>query len=119
MSEQLLQDAQRAHQAGQLADAARIYHEFLSAYPAYVPALYALGMIYFQQSQFDQAEFLFSESLKANPMFAEGMCMRGVSLVKLNRPDEALASFEQALRMKQISSKHAAITPRLFWNWAA
>jgi predicted TPR repeat methyltransferase/predicted negative regulator of RcsB-dependent stress response len=100
MSEQLLQDAQRAHQAGQLADSARLYHEFLGAYPAYVPALYALGVIYFQQSQFDQAEFLFGQSLKVDPMFAEGMCMRGVTLVKLNRPDEALASFEQALRVK-------------------
>ena len=77
MSEQLLQDAQRAHQAGQLADAARLYHEFLGAYPAYVPALYALGVIYFQQSQFDQAEFLFGESLKVNPMFAKACVCAG------------------------------------------
>jgi predicted TPR repeat methyltransferase/predicted negative regulator of RcsB-dependent stress response len=111
MSEQLLQEAQRAHQAGQLADAARLYRELLGAYPAYIPGLYALGVISFQQSQFDQAESLFAETLQANPTFAEGLCMRGISLVKLGRPDEALASFAQAIRIRpdfvEARSNHA------------
>ena len=111
MSEQLLQDAQRAQEAGQLADATRLYHQVLNTNPNHVPALYALGLIYFRQSQFDQAEFMFAQSLKADPMFTDGMCMRGVTLINLSRPDEALASFEQALRVKpdfiEARSNHA------------
>ena len=100
MSDTLLQDAQRAYQAGQLAEAARLYQEFLSANPAHVQALYALGMVYFQGNQLEQAEYLFGEALKLDPLFADGLCMRGVTLVKLRRPDEALACFQQALAIK-------------------
>ena len=100
MSDTLLQDAQNAHQGGQLADATRLYHEFLSTNPTHVPSLYALGVIYFQESQFTQAEYLLTQALKTDPLFADGLCMRGVTLVKLGRPDEALACFEDALRVK-------------------
>jgi predicted TPR repeat methyltransferase len=100
MSDTLLQDAQQASQDGRLADAARLYHEFLNANPAHTPALYALGVIYFQGGQFDQAEYLLGEAVKADPAFADGLCMRGVTLVKLSRPQEALACFEQALSVR-------------------
>jgi len=100
MSDYLLQDAQRAHQEGRLADAARLYHEFLGINPAHVPALYALGMVYFQGSQFDQAEHLFGQAETCDPLFADAPCMRGVTLVKLDRTADALASFEQALRVR-------------------
>ncbi|HXJ02369.1 MAG TPA: tetratricopeptide repeat protein [Micropepsaceae bacterium] len=111
MSYYLLQDAQRAYQEGRLADAAGLYHEFLNANPAHVPALYELGMIYFRGSQFDSAERLFGEIEKLDPGFADGLCMRGVSLVKMGRTVEALALFEQALRVKpdfvEAMSNHA------------
>jgi predicted TPR repeat methyltransferase len=100
MSDTLLQDAQQASQEGRLADAARLYHEFLDANPAHAPARYALGMIYFQGSQFDSAESLFSEAANADPASADALCMRGVTLVKLSRASEALACFEQALAVK-------------------
>jgi predicted TPR repeat methyltransferase/predicted negative regulator of RcsB-dependent stress response len=57
-------------------------------------------MIYFQQSQFDQAEYLFGEAVRCDPSFADALCMRGVALMKLSRADEALASFDQALGVK-------------------
>jgi predicted TPR repeat methyltransferase len=100
MSDTLLQDAQQASQEGRLADGARLYHEFLTANPAHPPALYALGMIYFQQSQFDQAEYLLGEAVRADPSFSDGLCMRGVTLVKLSRPEEARACFEEAIRIR-------------------
>ena len=100
MLELVLQDAQRAHQMGQLAEAARLYQEVLSANPAHVEALYSLGMVFFQTNQLDQAETLFGQVLSVAPFFADGLCMRGVALVKLNRAEEALACFKQALDIK-------------------
>jgi predicted TPR repeat methyltransferase/predicted negative regulator of RcsB-dependent stress response len=111
MFEQTLQAAQSARQAGQLADAARLYHQVLGADPSQVPALYGLGLVYFQQRQFDQAHNLFAEAVKTDPMFVDAMCMKGVTLINLSRTDEALAMFEEALRVKpdfiEARSNHA------------
>jgi predicted TPR repeat methyltransferase/predicted negative regulator of RcsB-dependent stress response len=111
MSELTLQDAQRAYQMGQLAQAARLYQEVLSAEPGHLEALYSLGMIFFQANQLEQAEALFSQVLRVAPYFVDGLCMRGVTLVKMNRTDEALACFKQAIAIKPDSvealSNHA------------
>jgi predicted TPR repeat methyltransferase/Flp pilus assembly protein TadD len=100
MSDSLLQNAQSAHQAGQIAEAARLYHDLLRGNPRHFEALYALGMIYFQGHQFDRAQYLIGEALKLDPLFLDGLCVRGVVLVKLKRYQEAIACFERALAMK-------------------
>ena len=100
MLDTLLQNAQNARQAGQIAEAARLYHDVLRSNPRHFEALYALGMIYFQGSQFDQAQYLIGEALKLDPLFLDGFCVRGVVLVKLKRYDEALVCFDRALAMK-------------------
>lgn len=111
MLELTLQDAQRAYQMGQLAQAARLYQEVLSTDPGHLEALYSLGMIFFQANQLEQAEALFSQVLRVAPDFVDGLCMRGVTLVKMNRTDEALACFKQAIAIKPDSvealSNHA------------
>jgi predicted TPR repeat methyltransferase len=99
MSEALLQDAQSLFQSGRLAEAARIYHQFLRGSPRHFEALYALGMIYFQSGRFEQAQYLFGEALLVDPFFVEGLCMRGVALLQLKRPGDALVCFDRALAL--------------------
>jgi predicted TPR repeat methyltransferase len=100
MSDSILQNAQSAHQAGQIGEAARLYHDVLRSNPRHFEALYALGMIYFQGHQFDRAQYLIGEALKLDPLFVDGLCVRGVVLVKLKRYEEAITCFERALAMK-------------------
>jgi predicted TPR repeat methyltransferase len=102
---------------GQLAEAARLYQEVLSANPAHLEALYSLGMIFFQANQLEQAESLFGQVLRVAPLFADGLCMRGVTLVKLNRPEEALSCFKQASTIRpdfvEALSNHATTLVQL------
>ncbi|GEM_PF-693943 len=117
MSELQLQDAQRAHQMGQLPEAARLYQEVLRANPGHLEALYSLGMVCFQSNQLEQAENLFRQVVQAAPYFAEGLCMRGVTLVKMNRVEEALNCFKQAIAIKpdfvEALSNHATTLVQL------
>jgi len=117
MLELTLQDAQRAHQMGQLAEAARLYQDVLQANPAHLEALYSLGMIFFQANQIEQAESLFGQVVRVAPLFADGLCMRGVALVKLNRAEEALSSFKQAIALRpdfvEALSNHATTLVQL------
>lgn len=117
MLELTLQDAQRAHQMGQLAEAARLYQNVLQANPAHLEALYSLGMIFFQANQIEQAESLFGQVVRVAPLFADGLCMRGVALVKLNRAEEALSCFKQAIALRpdfvEALSNHATTLVQL------
>ena len=100
MSDTLLQDAQSAHRAGNLAEAARLYHDLLRADPRHFEALSALGLIYFQANELDKAQYLIGEALKLDPLFLDGLVLRGVALVSLKRYEDGLACFERALAMK-------------------
>ena len=55
MSAFLLQNAQRLHQAGNLAEAARLYGEVLRINPQQFDALYALGVVFYQSSRYADA----------------------------------------------------------------
>ena len=65
MSETLLKDAVRLHQAGQLGEAARLYGAILRASPRNFEALYFLGFLHSQRGEFAQAERLMGEALAA------------------------------------------------------
>ena len=67
MIEMTLQSAQYAYQAGQFAEAGRLYHQILRTNPRHFDALYGLGLVYLQGQQFDQAEYLFSEAVRVDP----------------------------------------------------
>jgi predicted O-linked N-acetylglucosamine transferase (SPINDLY family) len=93
----LLQNAQRLHQAGNLAEAARLYGEVLRINPRQFEALYALGVVYYQSSRFADAERLIAEAVRLNPHAAEPHHLLGCALQRLNRNDEAIAAFDRAL----------------------
>jgi len=61
---------------------------------------YALGMSYFEKGQFDQAQYILDEAVRLNPLLLDGLCIRGIALLRLHRHQEALACFERALAAK-------------------
>jgi predicted O-linked N-acetylglucosamine transferase (SPINDLY family) len=96
----LLQNAQRLHQAGNLAEAARLYGEVLRINPQQFEALYALGVLYYQSTRFADAERLIAEAVRLNPRAAEPHYFLGCALQRLSRNEEAIGAFDQALSLR-------------------
>jgi predicted TPR repeat methyltransferase len=61
---------------------------------------YALGMTYFENGQFDQAQYVLDEAVRLNPLLLDALCVRGIALMRLRRPQEAIACFDRALSAK-------------------
>ena len=56
MNDHILQNAWRLHQAGNFAEAARLYNEVLRMNPRHLGALQMLGFLHFQRGEFAEAE---------------------------------------------------------------
>ena len=97
MNDALLASAVREHQAGNLAEAARLYSVVLKGAPRNFQATYLLGFIKMQQGSFDEAEQLIGEAVKINPHAPDAFYNRGCALQHLQRHEEALAAFDRAL----------------------
>jgi len=100
MNESLLRTAFSQHQAGNLAEAMRLYGEVLRANPSHFDALYLLGFAYYQQGSLDQAERLMGQALAVNPRSLDALYHRAVVLLQLRRPSEALVSCDTALTVQ-------------------
>lgn len=100
MSETLLMNAVRLHQAGDLVGAERLYGAVLRADPRHAQALYLLGFIHSQRGQFLEAERLIGQSLQLNPHSPDGWYNRGCALQGLQRHGEAVSCFEHAVALK-------------------
>jgi len=85
-------------------DAVASYDHALSIRPDFPEARdnrkYALGMSYFEKGQFDRAQYVLDEAVRLNPLLLDGLCIRGIALLRLKRHIEALACFERALAAK-------------------
>ena len=110
MNDPVIQRAMRLHEAGQVAEAARIYQEILRSNPRHYQALYSLGFACAQGGQHDQAVALFSEAISVNQREPDAWFHRGVSLYRLGRGPEALHSFDRALAM--VPGHHEALVNR-------
>jgi predicted O-linked N-acetylglucosamine transferase (SPINDLY family) len=100
VNEILMQSAVRAHQAGNFAEAARLYGEILRGDPRHFGALYALGFLYYQAGQFEEAQRIIGEAIRINPRSPDAFFRRGCALQRLNRAAEALICFDQALALR-------------------
>jgi predicted O-linked N-acetylglucosamine transferase (SPINDLY family) len=100
MSETLLRNAVRLHQAGDLAGAERLYGAVLRASPKHAQALYLLGFVHFQRGQYEEAERLIGRALALNPQSPDAWYNRGCALQRLNRHGEAVSCFDRAVSLK-------------------
>jgi predicted O-linked N-acetylglucosamine transferase (SPINDLY family) len=97
---QSLAAAIERHQAGQLAEAERIYREILAREPDHADSLHLLGVLACQNGEYSQAVDLIRAAVKADPSKAVYHSNLGEALRGLGRLDEAVAAFEQAIRLK-------------------
>ena len=83
------------HQAGQLADAERLYLQILQADPDDFDARHLLGVIRHQQGRSVEAADLIARALRSNPTSARALSNYGLILSELGRLDEALAALDR------------------------
>jgi len=97
MNDILVQNAWRAHRAGNRDEAARLCREILRSSPKNFNALYLLGFIQSELGRFEEAERLIGEAIKINPRSPDAFYNRALILQNLNRHGDALSCYEQAL----------------------
>ncbi len=88
------------HQAGQLAEAERLYAEIIAASPGHAASVHLLGVLKFQRGDAAAAVRQFDAALALEPADAFAHSNRSVALAALARFDEALASSDKALALK-------------------
>jgi protein O-GlcNAc transferase len=97
---QIFARALALHQAGQLAEAERLYAEIIAATPGHAASLHLLGVLKFQRGDAAAAVRNFDAALALEPANAFAHSNRSVALAALARFDEALASADTALALK-------------------
>ncbi len=96
----LLEDGIRLQRQGALGDAADRYTEILRHEPAHADALYRLAQVSCQQDRFESGLGFARRALAADPRRARTHLLLGMTLARLGRTSEALASFDQAIACK-------------------
>ena len=106
-----LRRAVALHQTGRIDEAAALYKQVLAGNPDHFDALYFLGMVAAQRSQFSEAERLIGKALTINSQNADAYSNYAGVLNALKRPQEALASLDRAIalnpRMPQAHANRA------------
>jgi len=95
----LLRRAQRAHEAGELAKAERLYNALLRHQPDNFDALHGLGRLHYQRGRLATALLLIQMALQSDDGRAEGFASLGLVFHLLRRFKEALASYDAGLRI--------------------
>ena len=93
----LLIDAATKHQAGELAEAAKLYNEYIEKNAESVEALSLLGLCVQGMGNHRHAETLFSKALSADNTRYELYQNRGTTRLQMGKLVEALSDFESGL----------------------
>ncbi|MEA2779956.1 MAG: hypothetical protein QOK29_1500 [Rhodospirillaceae bacterium] len=99
-TQDVLQQALRSHQTGDLATAERLYRQILAQAPRQFNALHLLGVIRAQQQNFKEAERLIAKAVESDPTSAEAHNNLGNVLSELDRHEQAIMSFQRALQIQ-------------------
>lgn len=98
--QQSLQIALEHHNAGNLAEAERIYREILSLDPRHADALHLLGVIAFHAGRTDAACDLIQRAIALNPSVPEYHSNLGNVLKEIGSTEDAIASYRCALALR-------------------
>jgi tetratricopeptide (TPR) repeat protein len=88
------------HQAGQLAEAEKIYKKIVAAQPDHFDSLHLLGVIAYERGEFARALDQINFILEKDPDHSLALNHRGLALTALRRFDEAVASYDRALALQ-------------------
>lgn len=97
-----MQRAQALHRESRLDDARVLCEELLQEDPRRFEALSLLALIAAQQGDFERAIVSYDRVIAVKPGFADAYSNRGASFAALNRPNEALANFDQAIAIDSV-----------------
>lgn len=96
----LLRQAIGFHQAGNLAEAGRVYGEILAREHQNFAARQFLALVRLEEGRNQEALTEITTALATRPHAPEARAIRGNILIRLHRPDEALKDFDQAIAAK-------------------
>lgn len=97
---QTLDHALDLHRQGRLAEAEAIYRSIIAAEPANADARHLLGMVAFAKKDFEAAWHCISQAIALNDRDERYHLNGANALRSLNRNDEALAHYDQAVKIK-------------------
>src|SRR3974390_1275962 len=92
-----LRQAASLHASGGLAKAELLYRNVLRRQPQNFDALHMLGVIALQSGKLHQGIALIEEALRLKPDHARALANLGNGYSLVNRPEEALRSYDRAL----------------------
>jgi tetratricopeptide (TPR) repeat protein len=95
-----LQVAIAHHQAGNLAEAERLYRQILALDPRHADSLHLLGVIAFHVGRADAGRSLIGEAIGINPQVPEYYNNLGNILKETGADQEALACYRRALELR-------------------
>ncbi len=88
------------HQQGNFAEAERLYKKVLQSVPDHFNALHLLGVVTLQTGRAQRGVDLIVKAIGLDPTIAVAHLNLGRGLKDLNRPEQALASYDQAIALK-------------------
>src|SRR5262245_347019 len=88
--------ARQHHQTGNLSEAEVLYRQVLDAEPANVNALYLLALLCHGQGRVAESVGFYQQFLRQRPDVPEVHNNLGAAHAFLGRPDEAVASYQEA-----------------------
>jgi Flp pilus assembly protein TadD len=97
---ELLQQAWKLHQSGQMAQAERIYRSILSAEPAHVDANNLMGLLCIQGKRPDLAERYIRRALRSDPPNAQSHYNLGIVFAEQSKFDEAAQHFGESAKLQ-------------------
>jgi tetratricopeptide (TPR) repeat protein/2-polyprenyl-3-methyl-5-hydroxy-6-metoxy-1,4-benzoquinol methylase len=97
---QLFNVAARTHQAGQLAEAERLYRDILAIDPRHVTSLNHLGILALQSGRYPIAVETIKQALALNDRIPEAHYNIAYAHYRLGRPDEAIRHYQRAIALK-------------------
>jgi tetratricopeptide (TPR) repeat protein len=97
--QQNFDEAMRLHEAGRLAEAAKLYEEVVRAEPRHAHAWHQMGCIAIRNSKMDAAAECFIRSIQSSGGMATSHNNLGECFRARGELDKALASFKQAARL--------------------